>query len=91
MEKDAFPSDQYAIQSQIGLHGFEVADTLIEIGPRKGEKIIRDQDIIDSIEKNSDELALIYLGGLNYYTGQAFDMRVLLVVAGQEGLLLVLT
>ena len=75
IEKDAFPSDQYAIQSQIEFHGLEVADTLIEIGPRKGEKIIRDQDIMDSIEKNSDELALIYLGGLNYYTGQAFDME----------------
>ena len=87
MEKDAFPSDQYAIQSQIELHGFETKDALIEIAPREGEKVIRDQDIIDSIEKNSDELALIYLGGLNYYTGQAFDMKSIASLGRSKGIM----
>lgn len=87
MEKDAFPSDQYAIQSQIEFHGFETKDALIEIAPREGEKVIRDQDIIDSIEKNSDELALIYLGGLNYYTGQAFDMKSIASFGRSKGIM----
>ena len=87
MEKDAFPSDQYAIQSQIELHGFETKDALIEIAPREGEKVLRDQDIIDSIEKNSDELALIYLGGLNYYTGQAFDMKSIASLGRSKGIM----
>ena len=87
MEKDAFPSDQYAIQSQIEFHGFETKDALIEIAPREGEKVIRDQDIIDSIEKNSDELALIYLGGLNYYTGQAFDMKSIASLGRSKGIM----
>ena len=87
MEKDAFPSDQYAIQSQIELHGFETKDALIEIAPREGEKVLRDQDIIDSIEKNSDELALIYLGGLNYYTGQAFDMKSITSLGRSKGIM----
>ena len=87
MEKDAFPSDQYAIQSQIEFHGFETKDALIEIAPREGEMVIRDQDIIDSIEKNSDELALIYLGGLNYYTGQAFDMKSIASLGRSKGIM----
>ena len=87
MEKDAFPSDQYAIQSQIEFHGFETKDALIEIAPREGEKVIRDQDIIDSIEKNSDELALIYLGGLNFYTGQAFDMKSIASLGRSKGIM----
>lgn len=75
MEKDAFPSDQYAIQSQIDFHGYDPKDTLIEISPREGERTLRHEDIIDSIDEHGDKLALIYLGGLNYYTGQALDME----------------
>ena len=75
MEKDAFPSDQYAIQSQIDLHGHDPKEALIEISPRHGEKILRHDDIIDAIHDHGDELALIYFGGLNYYTGQSLDME----------------
>ena len=59
MEKDAFPSDQYAIQSQIDLHGHDPKEALIEISPRHGEKVLRHDDIIDAIHDHGDELALI--------------------------------
>ena len=75
IEKDAFPSDHYAVQSQIKLHGFDTKNTLIELLPRAGEKILRHEDIITSINEHKDELALIYLGGVNYYTGQSFDLE----------------
>lgn len=86
MEKDAFPSDHYAIQSHIEFHGYKLKDTLIEVAPRIGEKVMRDQDIIDLIEKNSEELALIYLGGLNYYTGQALDIEAIASIAISKGI-----
>lgn len=83
IEKDAFPSDHYAVQSQIRLHGFEPESALIELTPRKGEKILRDEDIISAIEIHADELAVVYLGGVNYYTGQAFDLEKI-TKAGKE-------
>ena len=85
MEKDAFPSDQYAIQSQIDFHGYDPKDALIEISPRQGEKLLRHEDIIDAIDEHGDELALIYLGGLNYYTGQALDMENITSVGRARG------
>ena len=83
IEKDAFPSDHYAVHSQIKLHGFDTKNTLIELLPRDGEKILRHEDIITSINENKDELALIYLGGVNYYTGQSFDLEKI-TKAGKE-------
>ena len=83
IEKDAFPSDHYAVQSQIKLHGFDTKNTLIELLPRAGEKILRHEDIITSINEHKDELALIYLGGVNYYTGQSFDLEKI-TKAGKE-------
>ena len=83
IEKDAFPSDHYAVQSQIKLHGFDTKNTLIELPPRAGEKILRHEDIITSINEHKDELALIYLGGVNYYTGQLFDLEQI-TKAGKE-------
>jgi kynureninase len=78
IEKGAFPSDQYAVESQIkfhaGLAGADAADQLIELAPRSGETTLRTGDIIEAIEQHGDEIALIMLGGVNYYTGQAFDM-----------------
>lgn len=74
-EAKAFPSDQYALQSQIKFHGFSVEDALIEVSPRQGEYCIREEDILSAIEKNKDTLALIMIGGVNYFTGQVFDMR----------------
>jgi kynureninase len=74
VEGGAFPSDQYAVKSQIRFHGFDPATSLIELTPRTGESCLRDEDIEALIERLGDEIALILLGGVNYATGQAFDM-----------------
>jgi kynureninase len=74
VESGAFPSDQYAVKSQIRFHGFEPEASLIELTPRPGESCLRDEDIESLIERQGDEIALIMLGGVNYATGQAFDM-----------------
>jgi kynureninase len=75
IEKNAFPSDQYAVQSQIKFHGFTPEESLIELIPRAGENCLRTEDIERTIAENGDRTALVLLGGVNYYTGQAFDMR----------------
>jgi kynureninase len=75
IEKGAFPSDQYAVKSQIDFHNLEAKDSLIELAPRENETILRSEDIEKTLRENADEIALILLGGVNYYTGQAFDMR----------------
>ena len=75
IEKGAFPSDQYAVASQIKFRGLDPVDCLIELSPREGESTLRTEDIIETIERECDEIALVMLGGVNYYTGQAFDMR----------------
>ena len=75
IEKGAFPSDQYAIESQIRCHGRDPRDVLIEIAPREGESTLRIDDIVETIERNGSSIAMILLGGVNYYTGQAFDMK----------------
>ena len=74
VESGAFPSDQYAVKSQIRFHGFDPATSLIELTPRPGESCLRDEDIQSLIEREGDSIALILLGGVNYATGQAFDM-----------------
>jgi kynureninase len=74
-EAKAFPSDQYALESQVKFHGLNVTEHLIEVGPREGEQLIREEDILSKIEELGDELALVMIGGVNYYTGQLFDMK----------------
>jgi kynureninase len=74
VEGGAFPSDQYAVKSQIQYHGFDPATSLIELVPRAGEFTLRDEDILEVIDKQGESIALIMLGGVNYATGQAFDM-----------------
>ena len=83
IEKNAFPSDQYAVQSQIKFHGLKVENTLIELAPRENETILRTEDILETIRQNADEIALILFGGVNYYTGQAFDFATI-TKAGHE-------
>jgi len=73
-EEKAFPSDQYALASQVAFHGLP-ADALVEIGPRPGEHLIREEDILKKIAELGDELALVMIGGVNYYTGQYFDLQ----------------
>lgn len=75
IEKNAFPSDQYAVKSQLEFHGYDPRIGLIEIEPLEGEDILRTEDILDLIKREGNEIALIMLGGLNYYTGQAYDME----------------
>lgn len=84
-EGKAFPSDQYAIKSQIELAGLQVSETLIEVCPREGEHLIRTEDILKAIEDNKDTLSLVMLGGVNYYTGQVFDMKTITEAAHKAG------
>lgn len=74
-EAKAFPSDQYAIESQVRYHGFDPADAIIEVAPREGEYEIRTEDILATIEQHKNETTLILFGGVNYYSGQVFDMK----------------
>lgn len=74
VEADAFPSDQDAVKSQIKFHGFDPQTSLIELQPRAGEATTRTEDIEALIKKEGHAVALIMLGGINYYTGQAFEM-----------------
>ena len=75
IESGAFPSDQYAVASQIKFHGFDIASSLIKLKPVTGETCLRTEVIEQTIAENGDSIALILLGGVNYYTGQAYDMR----------------
>jgi len=75
VEGSAFPSDQYAVASQVAWHGYDPAECVVELRPRKGEETIRTGDIEDLLEREGERIALVLLGGVNYLTGQAFDME----------------
>src|SRR5437763_16218920 len=77
VEGGAFPSDQYAVKSQIRFHGFDPSSSLVELRPRPDEACLRDEDIHAVIELEGKSIALILLGGVNYVTGQALDMAAL--------------
>lgn len=82
-EEKAFPSDQYMFQSQVHFHGYKTEDAIVEIKRREGEHNIRLEDILAKIEEVGDQLALVLIGGVNYYTGQVFDMKTI-TAAGQK-------
>ncbi|WP_396138482.1 kynureninase [Flavobacterium sp.] len=88
-EEKAFPSDQYMFQSQIDFHsksvGFNPNDALVEIKRREGEHNIRIEDILAKIEEVGEELALVLIGGVNYYTGQVFDMKTITEAGHKQG------
>jgi kynureninase len=86
-EAKAFPSDQYALESQVKFHGFDYDDAIIEIAPRADEHCIRTEDILSAIEEHKDSLALVIFGGVNYYTGQVFDMKTITAAAHKVGVL----
>jgi kynureninase len=85
IEADAFPSDIYAVESQIAFHGFDPKEGLIKLSPREGEYCICHEDIEQVIEEKGDEVALILLGGLNYYTGQVFDLEAITQLGHEKG------
>jgi kynureninase len=85
MEAGAFPSDQYAVETLAQHFGFNPADTIIEIGPREGEKTLRTEDIVQAIQENSHHLAITIFSGMNYYTGQFFDMKTITDAAHKAG------
>ncbi|MDP1745229.1 MAG: kynureninase [Bacteroidota bacterium] len=84
-EAKAFPSDQYALESQVKFHGYDPEDAIIEVAPRKGEYCIRHEDILEAIEKNKNSIALIMIGGVNYYNGQVFDMKAITEAGHKAG------
>ncbi|MES2480044.1 MAG: kynureninase [Bacteroidota bacterium] len=85
MEAGAFPSDQYAVETQVRMYGYDPNDAIIEICPREGAHIIEEEDILDAIENAGDSLALVIFGGVNYYTGQLFDMASITAAAHKVG------
>lgn len=85
MEVSAFPSDQYAMETQALFHGYKPDDAIIELKPREGEYTLRTEDILAQIEKHKDDLAIVMMGGVNYYTGQAFDIPTITKAAHQIG------
>ena len=84
-EEKAFPSDQYMLQSQVRFHGYEPNDTIVEIRKRDGEHFWRTEDVLKKIEETGDELALVLIGGVNYYNGQVFDMEAITAAGKAAG------
>jgi kynureninase len=84
-EEKAFPSDQYMIQSQVRFHGFNPHEAIVEIKRREGEHNIRHEDVVAKIEEVGDQLALVLIGGVNYYTGQVFDMKTITEAGHKAG------
>lgn len=74
IESDAFPSDRYAVQSQLKFHGFSEND-VIEWKPRKGEVLLKIEDLEKIVSEHGDEIALLLIGGVNYFTGQFLDLK----------------
>lgn len=75
MEAGAFPSDQYAMESQVRWHGYDPETAIIEVAPRPGEDTLRTEDILQIIEQERDSIALVMFGGVNYYTGQWYELE----------------
>jgi kynureninase len=84
-EASAFPSDQYMLESQLKLHNIKPDEGLIELSPRIGEHTLRTEDIIRTIEEHGNEIALVFLGAVQYYTGQYFDIKLITQAAHKVG------
>jgi kynureninase len=85
VEGDAFPSDTYAVKSQLRFHGHDPAEALIVARPRKGESCIRTEDLLELIDRHGDEIALVLLSGVHYFTGQLFDIPAITRAARARG------
>lgn len=84
-EAKAFPSDQYALESQVKFHGLDPDKAIIEVAPRAGEYHIRTEDILAAIKEHGAETALVMFGGVNYYTGQLFQLETITAAAHEAG------
>jgi len=84
-EAKAFPSDQYAFETQAKYHGLDPDNAVIEVSPRDGEHTLRTEDIIATIKEHGDSVAVVLFGGVNYYTGQLFDMKAITEAAHAAG------
>lgn len=84
-EAKAFPSDQYALESQVLISGLHPEETIIEVSPREGEYTIRNEDILATIKEHANEAAVVIIGGVNYYTGQVFDMKAITAATHEAG------
>lgn len=87
MEAGAFPSDMYVIESQVKHHGFDPEQAIIEVSPRDGEHSLRTEDILSEINQHGEELALVFFSGVQYYTGQVFDIPAITKAAHSVGAL----
>jgi kynureninase len=85
IEQGAFPSDRYAVASQLGWHGRDPAASLVQVAPRAGEHLLRHEDLLAEIERLGSRLALVLLPGVQYRTGQRFDIAALTQAAHQVG------
>ncbi|NRB46369.1 MAG: kynureninase [Saprospiraceae bacterium] len=85
MEAGAFPSDQYAVAAQVSKLGFDPQEAIIEVHPREGEELLHTEDIIAAIHEAGDSLALVMLGGINYYTGQFYDLAAITAASHSIG------
>ena len=85
MEEPAFPSDTYAIKSQIVHHGFDPKDTLVLARPRVGEFTVRQEDLETALEKHREQVAVVMIGGVNFFTGQLFDIAKITAATRKRG------
>jgi len=85
IEADAFPSDKYAVQSQLRHHGYDAQDGLIQWKARKGEDLANYEDLETILKEYGDDIALIMIGGVNYYTGQFFDLKRIATLGHKHG------
>jgi kynureninase len=85
IEEKAFPSDSYAVASQARFHGYNPDDAIVTIAPREGETMVRTEDIAALLDRESDAIALILLGGVQYYSGQLFDMEEITQLGHKHG------
>ncbi|KAK3574915.1 hypothetical protein QTP86_018985 [Hemibagrus guttatus] len=85
LEEKAFPSDHYAVESQIRLRGFDPSESMVHLKPQAGEDTLRTEDIVSTIEREGDSVAVVMLGGVQYYTGQLFNMEVITKAGQAQG------
>ena len=85
IESDAFPSDRYAVETQLRFHGFDPTESLIEWSPRKGETLLNIEDLESLLQSNGNEIALLLVGGVNYYTGQYLDLKKISELGHEKG------